>query len=52
MFEEVKTIKAFAVCLDHTAPNTNTYWVRNSELNSPVCRNGVWYWDMAITEII
>ncbi len=52
MFEEAKTIKAFAVCLDHTAPNTNTLWVRNSELNPPVCRNGVWYWDMAITEII
>lgn len=52
MFKEVKTIKAFAVCLDHTAANTNTLWVRNSELNAPVCRNGVWYWDMAITEIV
>jgi len=52
MFEECKTINAFAVCLDHTAPNTNTLWVRNSELNAPVCRNGVWYWDMAIMEIV
>lgn len=52
MFEECKTINAFAVCLDHTAPNTNTLWVRNSELNPPVCRNGVWYWDMAIMEIV
>lgn len=52
MFEEVKTIKAFAVCLDHTAANTNTLWVRNLELNPPVCRNGVWYWEMAIMEII
>jgi len=52
MFKECKTIKAFAVCLDHTAPNTNTLWVRNSELNPPVCRNGVWYWDMAIMEIV
>jgi len=52
MFEECKTINAFAVCLDHTAPNTQTLWVRNSELNPPVCRNGVWYWDMAIMEII
>jgi len=52
MFEEVKTIKAFAVCLDHTAPNTNTFWVRNSELNPPICRNGAWYWDMAIMEIV
>lgn len=52
MFKECKTIKAFAVCLDHTAPNTNTLWVRNSELNAPLCRNGVWYWEMAITEII
>jgi len=52
MLKECKTIKAFAVCLDHTAPNTNTLWVRNSELNAPVCRNGVWYWEIAMREII
>jgi len=52
MFKECKTIKAFAVCLDHTAPNTNTLWVKNAELNSPVCRKGAWYWEMAIKEII
>jgi len=52
MFKECKTIKAFAFCLDHTAPNTNTLWVRNSELNSPVCRKGVWYWETAIKEVI
>jgi len=52
MFKECKTIKAFAFCHDYTAPNLNTLWVRNSELNSPVCRNGVWYWEMAIVEIV
>jgi len=51
MFKECKTIKAFAVCLDHTAANTNTLWVKNAELNSPVCRRGVWYWEMAIMEV-
>lgn len=51
MFKECKTIKAFAVCLDHAAPNTQTLWVKNAELNSPICRNGVWYWEMAIKEI-
>lgn len=52
MFKECKKIKAFAFCHDYSDPNPNTLWVRNSELNPPVCRNGVWYWDMAITEII
>jgi len=52
MFKECKTIKAFAFCHDYSDPNSNTLWVRNAELNSPVCRNGVWYWDMAIKEII
>lgn len=51
MFKECKTIKAFAFCHDHSDPNSNTLWVRNSELNSPVCRNGVWYWEMAIEEV-
>ena len=51
MFDDSKTINAFALCIDHTAANTNTLWVRNSELNPPVCRSGVWYWDMAVTEI-
>lgn len=52
MFQECKTIKAFAFCLDYNDPNPNTLWVRNSELNAPVCRNGFWYWDMAVVEII
>jgi len=52
MFKECKKIKAFAFCHDYSDPNPNTLWVRNSELNAPVCRNGVWYWDMAITEVI
>ncbi len=52
MFKECKTIKAFAFCHDYSDPNPNTLWVRNSELNPPVCRNGVWYWDMAIMEIV
>jgi len=52
MFKECKTIKAFAVCLDHTAANANTLWVKNAELNSPVCRKGIWYWEMAIKEIV
>ena len=51
MFEECKTIKAFAFCHDHSDPNSNTLWVRNSELISPECRNGVWYWEMAIKEV-
>jgi len=51
MFEECKTIRAFIFCLNYKNPNSNTLWVRNSELNSPVCRNGVWYWDMAIKEV-
>ena len=51
MFEECKTIKAFAFCHDHSDPNPNTLWVRNSELISPECRNGVWYWEMAIKEV-
>jgi len=52
MFKECKTIKAFAFCHDHSDPNLNTLWIRNAELNSPVCRNGVWYWEMAIKEVI
>jgi len=52
MFKECKTIKAFVFCLDYSDPNSNSLWVRNSELNSPVCRNGVWYWEMAIEEVI
>lgn len=52
MFKECKSIKAFAFCHDYSNPNSNTLWVRNAELNSPVCRNGVWYWEMAIKEII
>ncbi len=51
MFKECKTIKAFAFCHDYSDPNLNTLWVRNSELNSPICRNGVWYWEMAIEEV-
>jgi len=51
MFEECKTIRAFIFCLNYKNPNPNTLWVRNSELNSPICRNGVWYWDMAIKEV-
>jgi len=52
MFRECKTIKGFAFCHDYSDPNSNTLWVRNSELNSPVCRNGVWYWEIAIVEIV
>lgn len=52
MFTECKTIKAFAFCHDYSAANTSTLWVRNWELNSPVCRNGVWYWEMAVEEIL
>ena len=51
MFEECKTIKAFAFCHNYKNPNSNTLWVRNSELISPECRNGVWYWEMAIKEV-
>lgn len=51
MFKECKTIKAFAFCHDSSDPNSNTLWVRNSELNSPVCRNSVWYWTMTIKEV-
>ncbi len=52
MFAECKTIKGFAFCHNYSDPNPNTLWVRNSELNSPVCRNGVWYWEIAIMEIV
>jgi len=51
MFEECKTIKAFAFCHNYKNPNSNTLWVRNSELISPECRNGVWYWEMIIKEV-
>jgi len=51
MFEECKTVNAYIFCLNYKNPNSYTLWVRNSELNSPVCRNGVWYWDMAIKEV-
>lgn len=51
MFEECKTVNAFVFCLNYKNPNSYTLWVRNSELNTPVCRNGVWYWDMAIKEV-
>jgi len=52
MFTECKTIKAFAFCHDYSAANTSTLWVRNSELNLPVCKNGVWYWNMVVEEIL
>lgn len=53
MFQICKTIKAFAFCLDYSTPNTNTLWVRNAELNSPVCKPSMfWDWEMAVEEII
>jgi len=52
MFKECKTIKAFAFCHDYNTPNLSTLWVKNAELNSPVCRKGAWYWEMAIKEIV
>jgi len=52
MFEDCKTVHAFICCLNRKAPNLNTLWARNAELNPLVCRNGVWYWDMAVLEVV
>jgi len=64
--EECGKHRAFVWCTDHTAPNTNSYLVRNSEISYPVfqyppaagspeavgaANEGWWNWRLAMKEI-
>jgi len=51
--DECRKNRAFVWCKDHTAPNTNSVFVRNTEMNPPVFdypKN--WDWKIAMREII
>jgi len=51
--EECRINRAFVWCIDHTAPNTNSVFVRNSEIIYPVFQYpNVWSWEVAMREII
>jgi len=52
-FNECGIHKAFVICFDPTAANTNSYWVVNTELMSPrYQQNDCWHWQLTTREII
>jgi hypothetical protein len=52
-FDEVEISKAFVICLDYEAPNTNSYWVQNVELVDPQYQNfDNWDWGLVIREVL
>jgi hypothetical protein len=42
---------AYEICFDYTAPNTNTYWVLNLEVNQPTnTAFHKWHWTTVVEE--
>jgi len=52
-FNECGVHKAFVICFDSTAANTNSYWVVNTEMTPPrYQQNDCWHWQLTTREII
>jgi len=52
-FNECGIHKAFVICFDSTAANTNSYWVVNTEIVSPrYQQNDCWHWQLNTKEVI
>lgn len=52
-FNECGIHKAFVICFNSTAANTNSYWVVNTEMTPPRYeQNDCWHWRLAIREIV
>lgn len=51
--EECGKTKGFVWCMNHVLPNTNSYFVRNSEIINPEYQYpDVWNWAIAMKEIV
>ena len=52
MIAEAGIHKAVVLCLDSTAPNTNSYWVNMTDTTGPQAEAGetIWTWDMSFRE--
>lgn len=52
-FNECGIHKAFVICFDPTAANTNSYWLVNTEMVSPrYQQNDCWHWQLNTREVI
>jgi len=52
-FNECGIHKAFVICLDSTAANTNSYWVVNTEMTPPrYQQNDCWHWQLTTREVV
>lgn len=51
--EECRKNRAFVWCIDYRTPNSNSYFVRNSEIIYPVFQYpNFWNWQIAMREIV
>lgn len=52
-FNECGIHKAFVICFDSSAANTNSYWVVNTEMTPPrYQQNDCWHWQLTTRELI